>query len=219
MLLVFGIMMKYLAPINLTIPSSIKHFGRLLLPLPFCLILLSCDSQSSTTAAAHNASMKQSMTEVKLRTNSKHDAAQLNDDSLTLADNVASEGELLIAAAKPDESKTRRAPMISDNSTSGELQATLIGDYIGILPCSFCDSIEVTLNLFSDGSVMKTSLYENPKTPAVPLIQHGVYRQDNTLITIVYENKDVESYTIQDNHLVMMDDDNTLNADVTLSRK
>ncbi len=214
-------MMKYLAPISFTLPSSIKHFGGALLSLPFCLMLLSCDSQSSTTAATHSASMKQSMTDVKVRANSQYDAAPLSadSDSLALADTVSGEGESLIGAAKSDDAQTRRTPMISDNRASSELQATLIGDYLGILPCSFCESIAVTLNLFSDGSVMKTSLYENPKTPTVPLIEEGVYRQDDTLITIVYENKNIESYTIQDNHLVMMNDDNTLNADFTLARK
>ena len=215
-------MMKYLATIALTMPPSVKRFGSLLLALPFCLILISCDSQSSTTAAAHNASMKQSLTDVKVRNNNKYDAAQMNDDSdsIALADNVASEGESLIAAAKPDDNaQTRRAPMISNTSTGSELQATLIGDYVGIFPCSFCDSVSVTLNLFADGSVMKTSIYENPKTPKVPSIEHGVYRQDDTMITIVYENKNIESYTIQDNHLVMMNDDHTLDADFTLSRK
>ncbi len=212
-------MMKYFAP---TIPaktSPIKRFGSLLLTLTFSIILISCDRQSTTTSVAHNPTMKQSLTDSKVH-NNQYDSAQMNDDSLAVADDVASEGESLIAAAKPDDNlQTRRAPMISDLSAGSELQATLIGDYVGILPCPFCDSVSVTLNLFADGSVLKTSIYENPKTPKVPLVESGVYRQDNTMITIVYQNESIESYTIQDNHLVMMNDDNTLNADLTLSRK
>jgi len=218
-LLVFGMMMKYFAPTVPAITSSIKRLGSLLLPLPFCIVLISCDSQSTTTSAAHNPTMKQSLTDSKVH-NNQYDSAQMNDDSLAVADDVASEGESLIAAAKPDDNvQTRRAPMISDPSTGSGLEATLIGDYVGILPCSFCDSVSVTLNLFADGSVLKTSIYENPKTSKVPLAESGVYRQDSTMITIVYQDNSIESYTIQDNHLVMMSDDNTLNADFTLSRK
>lgn len=221
-LLDFGMMMKYFNPTVPVISTSIKRFGSLLLTLPLCMILIGCDSQSSTTAATHNATMKQSMTDSKVRHSNKYDSVQIDNDSdsVSVADDVAREGESLIAAAKPDDNaQTRRAPMISDTSTGSELKATLIGDYVGILPCSFCAGVSVTLNLFADGSITKTSIYENPETPKVPLIEHGVYRQDNTIITIVYENKNIETYSIQDNHLVMMNDDDTLNADYTLSRK
>lgn len=211
--------MKYFAPTLPAVPFSIKRLGGHLLPLSFCIILIGCDSQSTTTSAAHNPTMKQSLSDSKVR-NNQYDSTQINDDSLAVADDVANEGESLIAAAKLDDNvQTRRAPMISDPSTGSELEATLIGDYVGILPCPFCDSVSVTLNLFADGSVLKTSIYENPKTPKVPLVEHGVYRQDSTMITIVYQDKSIESYTIQDNHLVMMSDNDTLNADFTLSRK
>ena len=108
--------------------------------------------------------------------------------------------------------------MISEHRNN-TLQATLIGDYVGMLPCASCDSIAVTLNLFSDGSVLKTSIYDNPETPQVPIAESGIYRQDNDTITTVYEQDHIETYRIQDKHLVMMDDDKVPNADYMLSRE
>ncbi|MGM8898156.1 MULTISPECIES: copper resistance protein NlpE [unclassified Psychrobacter] len=220
-------MMKQLIPTPLMVVSLIKRFGSLLLPLPLCMILIGCDSQSSTTAAAHNASIKQSLTDSKVRHDNKHNSVQVDSDSesVAVADDVVSvdEGDSLLAAAKPDSPDTnvqsRRTPMISNASMDSELQATLIGDYVGILPCSFCSGITVTLNLFADGSITKTSIYENPTTPKVPLTEYGIYRQDNDTITIVYENDQIESYRIENNHLVMLNDDDTLNTDYTLSLK
>lgn len=201
-----------------------KRFGRLLLPLPFCIFLISCDSPTSTTAVAHKAPMNQSLNDSKVRNTHLEDAAQMNSEGLASADEVSEdEGTSLIAAAKPDNvedrSQTHRTPMISHKNADSALQAILIGDYTGILPCTFCSGISVTLNLFADGSVVKTSIYENPEMPKLPLVESGVYRQDNTMITIVYNNKDIESYQIQDSHLVMLNADKTLNLDYTLSRK
>nr|WP_243453238.1 copper resistance protein NlpE N-terminal domain-containing protein [Psychrobacter coccoides] len=88
-----------------------------------------------------------------------------------------------------------------------------------MLPCSFCDSISVTLNLLPDGSVIKTNIYENPETPRVPLVEHGLYRQDNDVITVVYDNQDIEGYSIQNSHLIMIDDDKQPITDYTLARK
>lgn len=219
-------MMKNSIPTPLVMTSSIKRFGSFVLPLSLCMVLVGCDSQSSTTAAAHNASIKQSLTDSKARHDNKHDSIQVDDDSesVAVADNITStdDGNSLMMAAKPDSPDNiqyRRTPMISDANTDSELQATLIGDYVGILPCSFCSGITVTLNLFADGSITKTSIYENPTTPKVPLTEYGIYRQDNDTITIVYENDQIESYRIDNNHLVMLNDDDTLNTDYTLSLK
>ena len=220
-------MMKYFISTPLVITSSIKRLGSLLLPLSLCVILIGCDSQSSTTAAAHNASMKQSLTDSKARHDNTHDSMQVDNgnESIAAADNIASvdEGDSLMASAKPDSPdnnvQSRRTPMISNASMSNELQATLIGDYVGILPCSFCTGVSVTLNLFADGSITKTSIYENPNTPKVPLIEQGIYRQDDATITVAYENNQIESYRIESNHLIMLNDDDTLNTDYTLSLK
>lgn len=47
------------------------------------------------------------------------------------------------------------------------------------------------------------------------LFEPGVYRQDNDMITIVYEDKNIEAYHIQDNHLVLMDEHKKPNNDYT----
>ena len=109
--------------------------------------------------------------------------------------------------------------MISESNNDSALQATLMGDYGGMVPCSSCDNIDVTLNLFADGSVLKTSIYNSPETPRSPLFESGIYRQDNDTITIVYESKNIETYHIQDNHLVMIDEYKKPDNDYTLSRK
>ena len=94
-----------------------------------------------------------------------------------------------------------------------------MGDYGGIVPCESCANIDIILNLFSDGSVLKTSIFNHAEPARAPLLESGVYRQDDDMITIVYERKNIETYKISDNHLIMMDADANLNEDYTLSRK
>ena len=94
-----------------------------------------------------------------------------------------------------------------------------MGDYGGIVPCASCDNIDITLNLFADGSVLKTSVFNDEEPTNPPLLESGVYRQDDNKITIVYENKNIETYQIRDNHLIMMDADKNPNDDYTLSRR
>ena len=213
--------MNFFGPTSPLLTASLRRFSRLLLPLPFCLLLLGCDKPSTATTVNQKASVQQSATN---NDGAADDTAQMDGSSIDSVDNVDAdsedEGQSLIAAAKPDDSlPKRRSPMISEPQPDNALQATLIGDYAGILPCSFCDGVSVTLNLFADSSVLKTSVYENPQTPRVPLVEHGIYRQDSNTITVVYDNKDIESYNIQSNHLVMLDDDKKPNTDYTLARK
>lgn len=207
-----------------TSTTSSRCFGRLLLPLSFCVLLIGCDSQSASAPIVKDEMRNEARNKAVTRTTEVDDGAteRQQDDQAITDDNIndADEGQSLIAAAKIGKSaQTRRTPMISEKSTDSALQATLIGDYKGILPCSSCEGIAVTLNLFSDGSVLKTSVYVNPESPQAPLAESGVYRQDNTTITIVYEAKNIETYRIQDNHLVMTDENKTPNAEYTLSRK
>ncbi len=211
--------MNFFGPTFSLLIASIRRFSRLLLPLPFCLFLIGCDKQPATSSVNHKASVQQSAT-------GNNAASYSTSDSIDSADGVDNEvdsqddGQSLIAAAKPESSvQKRRSPMISEPQPNNALQATLIGDYVGMLPCSFCDGVSVTLNLFADSSVLKTSIYENPETPRVPLVEHGVYRQDNNIITVVYDTKDIESYNIQNSHLVMIDDNKKPNTDYTLARK
>ncbi|WP_227679561.1 copper resistance protein NlpE N-terminal domain-containing protein [Psychrobacter sp. Pi2-51] len=144
------------------------------------------------------------------------DNRQANADALANADT----GQSLISAAQPtDDTHARSVPMISESNNDSALQATLMGDYGGMVPCSSCDNIDITLNLFADGSVLKKSLYNNAEPPRQPLLESGIYRQDNDTITIVYESKNIETYHIQDNHLVMIDEYKKPDNDYTLSRK
>lgn len=200
-------MMNYSAPTASAMITATKYFGRLLLPLLFSTALISCDNRPSTTVANNETADEQ-----------LYEAVQSDDEV-----SGENEGESLIAAAKPNDPDNnvpqRRATMFSESINDSALQATLIGDYVGVLPCSFCSGISIALNLFADGSVIKTSIYQNPETPTLPLSESGVYRQDNMMITIVYDNKNIESYAIEDNHLVMVTDDHTLDHDYTLSRK
>lgn len=199
---------------------SSRYCGRLVLPLSFCIMLMGCDSQSAAdtsvnTKVANDSiirTLKSGDVSPELQQHNNVDADEDRDDK--------DEGQSLIAIAKTDDSaRTRRVPMVSEKGSDSTLQATLIGDYKGMLPCSFCDGISLTLNLFADGSVLKTSIYENPQSPHVPLVESGVYRQDNNIITIVYQDKAIEIYHIQDNHLVMLDKNKTPDPDYTLSRK
>ena len=190
-----------------------------------CLTLTGCDSGSAassigmdtranhdtTTISIKNADISKPSIDTDLGTSNTSDASANApaDDSV---------GQSLMSIASTD-APVQRTPMISARGTDSTLQATLIGDYKGMLPCKSCDGINMTLNLLSDGSVLKTSIYENPVTPTTPLIESGVYRQDDNTIIVVYDDKNIEMYRIENNHLIMLDEHKKPNADYTLSRK
>ena len=196
---------------------TIRRCMRLLLALPVCIALASCDSASSST---NNKNTQGAPVNSTQNAASNNDAALLNEnDNKGLAE---SNSELvvqpLMATASLTES-TARSPMISTANNESMLQATLMGDYGGVVPCSSCLSTNVTLNLFADGSVLKTSIFNEPETPQPPMVEPGVYRQDNDMITIVYQKKNIETYQIQDNHLIMMDEYKNPDEDYALSRQ
>jgi hypothetical protein len=210
--------MIYSTPIPTHVMTYIRRFIRLsylLLALTFGALLSACDSDSSAANKQQELSTKQFIAQ----DNDEPSATDSQPPANPSADDD-NEGESLISAANPaNKAQSRRSPMISETPNDSMLQATLIGDYVSMQPCPFCDGIAVTLNLFADGSALKTSVYENSTSAKVPLVESGVYRQDSDMITIVYQDKSIETYAIQDNHLLMLNTDSTPDADYTLSRK
>lgn len=190
---------------------------KIVLALSFCALLIGCDSHSSSPTvdkkmmAAHaNSDQRDGLV---VEQNIEQDALAKQVDS-------AEEAQSLISAAKPDrKSATNRSSMAAQSAKKSQLQATLIGDYKGVMPCSFCDSTQVLLNLFADGSVIKTSVYNNPQKPTASLTENGIYRQDQDTIIIVYDDQRIESYVIQNNHLILLDDNDIADDDYTLSRQ
>lgn len=221
--------MRYSAPIlsisaksiSVTMLSCRVRRLSLMLPLSFCVLLMGCDAQSSSIPTLNGSVNSNMASDSLMQGLTSEDTSAPSEGSTVNADeNIEDEGQPLIAIAKTDDSnRARRAPLISAQNTDSTLQATLIGDYTGMVPCSFCDGIALTLNLFADGSVLKTSIYENPESPRLPLTESGVYRQDDNRIIIVYGDKRIESYRIQDNHLIMLDENKMPDADYTLSSK
>ncbi|WP_350561752.1 copper resistance protein NlpE N-terminal domain-containing protein [Psychrobacter sp. CAL346-MNA-CIBAN-0220] len=194
------------------LPSIItvtNHFRRVLLALPV-VMLMGCNNQSSPAASVDTMQVAPA--------SAMQNTDQQDLDKSLDASNKDHLGDLKEGQSE-DGTRIQHTPMISEMSGDSTLQATLMGDYGGNLACSFCAGIGITLNLFADGSVLKTSVYNNPKTPHVPLIESGIYRQDNNTITIVYDKKKIEIFRIQDNHLVMLDENKKLNDDYVLSRK
>lgn len=215
---VFGVTMIYFAPVCSITLTVIRRYGRFLLALPFCVVLISCDNASSNT----DQGMINEVIPVdgSASPDFANSLSDNNDDSLESDDEQdVVEGQSLIAAAQLSNESNAYQIQTDSKSHSSALQATLMGDYGGMVPCSSCDNIDVTLNLFADGSVLKTSIYNSPETPRAPLLESGIYRQDNNKITIVYQQKQIETYSIQDNHLVLMDENKSPNNDYTLSRK
>lgn len=212
--------MTYFAPICAPTSTVVRRFSRSLLMVPLCIFLIGCDSASSSDN-------KEILTEVASAdalpdATVQNLAGNLQDSSGTQPDadsDVIAEGQSLIAAAQSTNDLHARQSLSNSESPSSTLQATLMGDYGGMVPCKTCANIDVTLNLFADGSVLKTSIYNQPETPQAPLVESGIYRQDNNTITIVYEAKNIETYHIQDNHLILMDEDKKSNNDYILSRK
>lgn len=207
--------------------SAHKSPLKVLLPLCFCALLLGCDSHSSSPTIDKNTipvNTDNAYNDDFQTSNSKSDSAELeqnNEEGDLVASSVdESAGESLISAAKSDrKSASSRSSVDVEPTKKSKMQATLIGDYTGIMPCASCDSTQVLLNLFADGSVKKTSIYDNPQTPRASLTENGIYRQDNDTITIVYDDQHIESYLIQSNHLVLLDDNKVADSDYTLSRR
>ncbi len=187
---------------------------KLLLPLSICALLAGCDSHSSTPSTDERVMIASKQSDAIA-------AEQETIDPTSDSDGTSSEeDESLISTAKSDrKSSVDRSSSDATTTNDSQMQATLIGDYKGVMPCSFCSSTEVLLNLFADGSVVKTSIYDNPKEPTDSLIENGIYRQDDDKITIVYDDQRIESYIIQNNHLVLLDDNNIADDDYTLSRQ
>ena len=210
-----------LTPTCATMLAVIRRCGPPLLVLPFCLLLSGCDTASSNSDQDLVTKVQSVDT---LPDSEPQNIAENLHSTLAPETNAgdqlteSSEGQSLIAAAQS--SSDGPAATTSDlAASSSALQATLMGDYGGVVPCTDCDSIDVLLNLFSDGSVTKTSTYQNPAQPRVPVLESGVYRQDQNKITIVYEDGRLESYYIQDNHLILIDEQDVPNDDYTLARQ
>lgn len=214
--------MIYLAPVRATTCTVMRRWGPSLLAIPLCVLLIGCDSASSNadqnmmTKAAFVDSSEASDQQITPEETESDGASEANvgDES-----NESEEGQSLIAAAQSSHDGHTHPLTMHSESNGNALQATLMGDYGGMVPCVDCDSIDVTLNLFADGSVLKTSNYHDSERSRAPLLESGVYRQDKDKITIVYEDKHIESYYIQDNHLILIDEQKNLNNDYTLSRK
>ncbi len=212
--------MKYLLPFNfLPLAKSLKlrcDHKKLLLSLSVCLPLLGCSNQAAPNASADNdLAGDQVVTDKQIPSN----MTTARDTGIDGDEDLEDEGTSLMDSAKTgDSEKKQRSPMIAEKRADSVLQATLIGNYIGVIPCATCDEINLTLNLHSDGTVKQTSVYENSNVALSPLIETGVYRQDNDMITIVYDQENIDSYLIQGNHLIMLDANKQPHADYTLSR-
>ena len=190
-----------------------------------CLSLTGCDSGSAASSLGMGTRANHDITNISVKnaevSNPRTDTDLRTSNTPDDSDNVLtndSAGQSLMSIASTDAS-VQRSPMISAPGTDSTLQATLIGDYKGMLPCESCDGINMTLNLLADGSAIKTNIYENPVTPTAPLIESGVYRQDDDTIIVVYDDKNIEMYRIENNHLIMLDEYKKPDPDYTLSRK
>ena len=212
--------MIYLASIRST-TSAVSRWRLSILAVPLCVLLVGCDSASSNadqdmmTKMASVDTVDQSDLSNRLQSS---DASQADFENSSNLDELT-EGQSLIAAAQSNNDTYKPSSATPSEPQSSMLQATLMGDYGGMVPCRDCDSIDITLNLFADGSVLKASSYHNPERPRTPLLESGIYRQDNDKITIVYESKNIETYQIQDNHLVLLDKQDNPDNDYTLSRQ
>lgn len=203
------------------------HFFSWIMPLSLCVCLLGCDSQSSTASVLDASVDNQAASDSMLKNLVSPQGLENEEQAVSTVaetdneqDDTDSDGQSLITSAQSNDAvRKKNSPMFaSKRDKDSTLEATLIGDYTGILPCDSCDSIAMTLNLFSDGSVRKTSIYNHVESQRAPVVESGVYRQDDNLITIVYDDITIEMYQIQDNHLLMLDEDKQPDADFTLSR-
>ncbi len=188
---------------------------KILLSLSFCALLLGCDGHSSASSAEKKMieSSSGSSKSIESKPNLEESEPSANSTSNP-------ESKSLISAAKSDSNTPSSDEFLDAESINdSKMQATLIGDYSGIMACATCDSTQVILNLFADGTVVKTSLYDNPQIPKDSLIENGIYRQDDDTIIVAYDDQHIESYLIQNNHLVLLDANKIADTTYTLSRR
>ena len=209
----------FISSTDRTIGCKVSLPVRSLLPLTFAVLLSACDGASSTTSTSSTTSFSSSTTEksTQITPLEQQSISNSSDDPLdAIQDNPEHDG---YESAQVRARNTRQySPMISEKSDDSALQATLMGDYGGVLPCLSCSSIEITLNLFADGSVTKTSAFKNSKTLPDTAVNYGTYKQDKDEIIIVYGKRVIERYLIQNNNLVRLDGNGEANNDYTLSR-
>ncbi|WP_343778610.1 copper resistance protein NlpE N-terminal domain-containing protein [Psychrobacter aestuarii] len=182
-----------------------------------CLALVGCDSQSANAPIQPKAAVNaDSQLYAKPDGNPSQLAEPSMQDAAIDADSDDTGGRPLLASAQSDTDVDTATN--NKDKEAYSLEATLIGDYGGTVPCGDCERIDVTLNLFSDGSVAKTSVYQHQTDKPQSTTQSGIYRQDERTITIVYENQELDSYHIDGNYLVRLNDDDQPDDDYTLSR-
>jgi len=209
--------------IHITAFSAYRSHSIRILPLSSllisaCLLLSGCDSQSANSSVRAQVSKS---ADVEVAPQSQHEALAFSEQASSEAANEADEfaGRPLLASAQSEEiEQLPDAYQVDSAESSYSLGATLIGDYSGTVPCRNCERVDVTLNLFSDGSVAKTSVYQNEADKPQSVTQSGIYRQDEHVITIVYDDQDLESYSIDGNYLVQLNANDLPNDDYTLSR-
>ena len=178
------------------------------MPLFCSLMIVGCNNPSTSSAKLEKkpvpdkTSQAPDTVEVIERQESSDEGSSLMD----LAESTAS-------------NKKTNSPMIAEKRADSTLQATLIGNYTGILPCASCEAIVVSLNLHSDGTVDKSSVYRNSEASQPTLLESGIYRQDDKVITVVYAQDAIETYQVQDNHLILLDANKVPKTDYTLARQ
>ncbi|MEJ6067821.1 copper homeostasis protein, partial [Psychrobacter sp. 16-Bac2893] len=104
---------------------------RLLLAVPVCIALVSCDSASSSTNKnTQGAPINSDQSNVL---NNEEPALEDNSAKALANEDSDQEGQALIAAANANDNSAR-SPMISAANSDSMLQATLMGDYGGVVP-------------------------------------------------------------------------------------
>ena len=109
--------------------TAIRRCTRPLLAVPLCILLMSCDSASSSNNKATQTAPINSLEQ----TDGQSDAALENGSSDVVNEANGEQGQSLIAVANAKDN-TRSSPMISTVNSDSTLQATLMGDYGGIAP-------------------------------------------------------------------------------------
>lgn len=93
----------------------------------------------------------------------------------------------------------------TEQNESKSLEHLFLGIYEGTFPCASCPGIEVSLELFTDGTFKKMELYLESKTP--PEIQEGTYLVDEKGHLVLSEKSGEKTYYKAENQstIVLLD--------------
>lgn len=107
-------------------------------------------------------------------------------------------------AGKDGDSKKEQGTVSNDKLMN---QTSLVGTYVGSLPCEDCDALTTTIILREDNSYAITTQPEKDTTFSMPLIDSGRFVMRDTILELTDMGGEARQYKIFDNKIQQLGPD------------